>query len=145
LQTASETLNRNTKIIHNLFDLINQTRDAKVMLDYLSDDVVYLNPATGKTDQAGMQGFHTMLFSAFPDIFYRIDRLILNGETAVIECTVSGTQKGDFAGLPPSEKEINLPVAFIVDFEGAEEGGRVKKWNSYFDTGTMMRQLGFTK
>lgn len=128
--------------MHDLFDLINRTRDARVMLDFLSDDIVYVNPATGKTDKKGMHGFHTMLFSAFPDIFYQIDRLIVNGDTAVIECTVSGTQKGDFVGLPPSEKQIKLPVAFVVDFE---EGGIARTWNSYFDTGTMMRQLGYAK
>lgn len=127
--------------MHSLFDLINETRDSKVMLDYLSDEIVYTNPAIGKTDKKGMQGFHEMLFSAFPDIYYQIDRLIVHGDTAVIECIVKGTHRGDFAGLPPSEKHIKLPVAFIVDFEN----GKAKTWDSYFDTGTMMRQLGATK
>lgn len=136
-----QTLGDPTKIVLNLFDLINETRDSNVMLDYLSDELVYMNPVIGKTDKKGIQGFHAMLFSAFPDIHYQLDRLIVHGETAVIECTVTGTQKGDFAGLPPSEKEIKLPLAFIIDFEN----GRAKIWNSYFDSGTMMRQLGFAK
>jgi steroid delta-isomerase-like uncharacterized protein len=136
-----QTLNDYTKTVHNLFDLINETRDANVMLEYLSDEIAYTNPAIGKTDKKGMQGFHSMLFAAFPDIYYQIDRLIVHGETSVIECTVTGTHKGDFAGLPPSEKQIKLPLAFVVDFED----GKAITWNSYFDTGTMMRQLGFMK
>jgi steroid delta-isomerase-like uncharacterized protein len=141
LEATNETLNQYTKIVHDLFDSINRTRDAMVMLDFLSDDIVYMNPATGRTDKKGMLGFHTMLFSAFPDIFYQIDRLIVNRDTAVIECTVTGTQKGDFVGLPPTEKQIKLALAFVVDFEE----GKAKTWNSYFDTGTMMRQLVVAK
>jgi steroid delta-isomerase-like uncharacterized protein len=134
-----QTISDYTRIVHNLFDLINETRDSKSMLDYLSDEIVYTNPAISKTDKNGMQGFHAMLFSAFPDIHYQIDRLIVHAETAVIECTMTGTQKGDFAGLPPSGKGVKIPLAFVVDFEN----GKAKTWNSYFDTGTIMRQLGF--
>src|SRR5919205_1195003 len=43
-----------------------------------------------------------------------------------------------FAGVPATGKAINLPVAFCVDIAG----GKVRDWRSYFDTASLMRQLG---
>jgi predicted ester cyclase len=41
-------------------------------------------------------------------------------------------------GMPPTNRRIELPAAFVVDMRD----GYVAKWNSYFDVATLMRQLG---
>jgi predicted ester cyclase len=41
-------------------------------------------------------------------------------------------------GMPPTNKRIELPAAFVVDMRD----GNVTRWNSYFDVATLMRQLG---
>ena len=41
-------------------------------------------------------------------------------------------------GIPPTNKRIELPAAFIVDMRD----GNVARWNSYSDVATLMRQLG---
>ena len=135
---AEKAESENARAMRTILDAINRTRDANAMEDYLAEDVAYLNPATGRTDRKGMLGFHTMLFKAFPDIRYRIDRLVAREDTVVTECAVRGRQRGEFVGIPPTGKPIDLPLAFVVDFDR----GKVKRWNSYFDTGTMIRQLG---
>ncbi len=108
----------------------------------LKDDMTFENPITGRTDKAGMRNLHTGLWSAFPDFNYDIGRTFSKGDAAVLECVFSGTHKGDLMGIPPTNKHVAFPLAFMVDF-GTD--GKVKSWRSYFDTGTLMKQLGVTK
>jgi predicted ester cyclase len=50
---------------------------------------------------------------------------------------MKGTHKGEFIGLPASGKQMAVPFADIVRFEG----GRVVEHWGITDTGMMMRQL----
>ncbi len=139
IETTDEE--RNGKKVRGIFDAINRTHDANILNDYLSEEMVFRNPSTKETDKAGMIGFHTMLFSAFPDFTYQLERVITKNNTVFVETTLTGTQSREFLGFPPSEKEINVPAAVVIDFQD----GRVKNWSLYFDIRTMMRQLGFAR
>ena len=134
-------MTENKELFRNIFEQINRTHDAEAFSRNLADSIVFVNPVTGIGDKNGMVGFHTGLFAAFPDINYHVDRIISQEDTVAAQCTVSGTQKGEFARLPATNKSISLPVAFITVFQR----DKITHWYSYFDTATMMRQLGATK
>jgi predicted ester cyclase len=123
-------------VIGTVIDLANR-HEVGAIQDYLTDDMTFVNPVTGSTDKRGMELFHAALFSGFPDIHYKIDRLTSQGDAVVVECTVAGTHLGKFAGLAPTGNKITLPVAFCLDFSG----GMVKNWRTYLDVAGMMRQL----
>ncbi|MGH2499580.1 MAG: ester cyclase [Candidatus Limnocylindria bacterium] len=124
------------KISTAIIDLANQ-RDVDGMDRYLSDGLRFVNPITGPTDKTGMNGFFSAIFAAFPNIDYRIDRQIEEGDTAILECTVTGKNTGPFMGQAPSGNAIQVPVAFIVDVTD----GKVREWHSYFDAAKLQRQL----
>ena len=126
------------KAAGTMFEELNRTHDVTQFASNFTEDVVYVNPVTGTTDKKGMVGFHTGLFQAFPDMNYRVDRTTVQGDAVVAETTVTGTQRGDFAGVPATGKSVTLPIAFVMLFQA----NKVKEWRAYFDTGTMMRQLG---
>ncbi len=113
-------------------------RDLDGIQGFLAADLSFENPVTGRTDLDGMRNFHTSFFEALPDPTYHVDWIVSHGETAPAQCTITGTHKKDLMGIPPADKKIELPVAFVVDFEK----GKVRNWASYFDTARMMRQLG---
>ena len=126
------------KAARTMFEELNRTHDVTQFASNYTEDVVYVNPVTGTTDKKGMVGFHTGLFQAFPDMNYRVDRTTVQGDAVVAETTVTGTQRSDFAGVPATGKSVTLPIAFVMLFQA----NKVKEWRAYFDTGTMMRQLG---
>ncbi len=84
------------------------------------------------------QAFHAGAYAAFPDFPLVIDRMLAAGETVIVEGRVTGTQRGEFAGMPASQRAIDVPIAFIVEVAD----GKVRRWHSYFDAATMLRQLG---
>jgi len=80
----------------------------------------------------------TMLRSAFPDLKATIEHLIAEGDEVVLHMTWTGTQKGDFMGIPPTGKRISINV---IDILGIAEGKFVEHWG-VMDSMAMMQQLG---
>jgi steroid delta-isomerase-like uncharacterized protein len=130
-------MSQNEDTLRTLLDLCNR-HDAAAIQAHLADDMRFVNPISGESDASGMYAMHSALFTGFPDVVYRLDRMLTQDDSVVLECTISGTQQGEFMGIPASGKTINLTAAFCVDMAG----GKVKDWRSYFDSTTIMRQLG---
>lgn len=78
------------------------------------------------------------LLTAFPD-FHAEDRKIHHADDAVIvEARVTGTHAGPFAGIPPTGRRVDYPLAAIFEFEE----DRLVCEVVYFDTVTILRQIG---
>ena len=80
----------------------------------------------------------TMLRSAFPDFKATIEHLIAEGDKVVLHMTWTGTQKGEFMGIPPTGKSISINV---IDIVRIADGQVVEHWG-IMDQMAMMQQLG---
>jgi steroid delta-isomerase-like uncharacterized protein len=129
-------MSQSEPVVRTILDLANR-HDVGAMQEHLADDMTFINPVTGPTDKQGMESFHAGFFGAFPDTHYHIDRLLSQGDTVVVECTVTGTNRGEFAGSAPTNNKVTVPVAFSVDVSN----GKVKSWRTYLDVAGLMRQL----
>ena len=113
--------------------------------DISAPDVVYLELATGTRVQ-GVDGFVEVSKgwrSAFPDAKGTVTSALASGDTAVIEITWEGTQKGDLRTpsgetIPATGKKVTLPAVQIV----RTSGGKIAETKHYFDLMSMMAQLG---
>ena len=123
--------------VRAVLDIAN-THDLDRFFREVADDVTFVNPVTGTSDKAGMRGFHDAFFSAFPDIHYQVNRVITSGDSAMVECNVTGTNTGDFMGMPATHRAMNVRAAFVVDMKD----GKVKEWHTYFDQVQLQKQLG---
>ena len=79
-----------------------------------------------------------MLHSAFPDFHATINDLIAEGDKVVVYMTWSGTQQGEFMGMPPSGKTMSIGV---IDIFRVDDGKIVEHWGM-MDSASMMQQLG---
>jgi steroid delta-isomerase-like uncharacterized protein len=86
----------------------------------------------------GVKHLSTMLRSAFPDLKATIHDIIAEGDKVVVRMTWSGTQKGEFMGIPPTGKSVSIGVFDIVRIAG---GKLVEHWGQMDNMG-MMQQLG---
>ena len=89
-------------------------------------------------DREGVKLLTTMLRSAFPDFKGTIDDIVAEGDKVVLRWTWSGTQKGEFMGVPPTGKSVSFGVIDIFRIAG---GKVVEHWG-LMDSMTMMQQLG---
>ena len=90
-------------------------------------------------DREGVKQLTTMLRSAFPDFKATIDDIVAEGDKVVARVTMTGTHTGDFWGVPPTGRQVNLTAIYIVRIAG---GKIVEHWGEE-DGMKVFRQLGF--
>jgi serine phosphatase RsbU (regulator of sigma subunit) len=81
--------------------------------------------------------FHREYHSAFSDFHLSIEDQIAEGDKVVSRYTMRGTHQGDFRGLAPTGKEVELKAVTIFRF--SPEGKVVETWDSY-DQLSLVRQ-----
>ena len=68
--------------------------------------------------------------------------MIASGDTVVVEFTGRGTHSGtlktSMGDIPPTGKSVTLKLCDVTEYRD----GLVVRQRSYFDTGSMMAQLG---
>jgi len=122
------------------WDKAFNARDFEKAYSYLAEDYVFEGVATGESSK-GRTEFKALmdpLLQAFPDLKIEGKGAIVSGNKVAAEFVMSGTQKGEFKGMPPTGKSFTLRCCSIMEFEG----GLFKRETAYFDTMTMMMQLG---
>lgn len=77
-------------------------------------------------------------FNAFPDTHYTVDDMIVEGDKAVVRYTMTGTHKGEFRGITPTNKKVML---WGIDIHRFVDGKIVECW-SRVDTVSFTQQIG---
>ncbi len=104
--------------------------------DYLRHDLRPSQAAPGPPGQAQIaQAFRT----AFPDLEWRVDLLIAEGELVAARWTASGTHAGPWAGMAPTGRRAEFSGVNIFRFGLA--GKVIEIWNHRDDLG-LQEQLG---
>jgi len=76
--------------------------------------------------------------SAFPDFHSTIEEQIAEGDRVVTRWRMRGTHQGEFRGIAPTGKELDVTGIGIFRFS---DGKVVESWDNFDQLG-MMRQLG---
>ena len=77
------------------------------------------SPFPGTTpDREGIRQFIKIMRDAFPDIKLTIEDLIAESDKVVERVTATGTNKGEFMGITPTDRQITVPVITINRFAG---------------------------
>jgi len=79
-------------------------------------------------------------FSAFPDMHVTIDDMVAEGDKVAARVTMTGTHKGEYMGVPPTNKKVTFSLIFIDRFAG----GKIVEDHGQYDALGLMRQLGLT-
>jgi steroid delta-isomerase-like uncharacterized protein len=102
-------------------------------------DAVDHDPAPGQgPGREGFRSFFQTLAIAFPDAHLEPQTMVADDEQVAFAYTLTGTHKGDFQGIAPTGKRIEVRGLQIGRFEG---GQIVERWGSTDELG-IMAQLG---
>jgi steroid delta-isomerase-like uncharacterized protein len=112
-------------------------RDSTAFKELMAPDFA-AHVSGGPKNREGFVQHMNVFNSAFSNMQVTISDLVTDGEKVVARTTWRGTHDGNFQGLPPTGKQIEIE-AYIV--ERLRDGKTVEHW-SLFDQMTMMQQLG---
>ena len=77
-------------------------------------------------------------FKAFPDLHFETEQILASGDYVVCRIRLTGTQKGNFMGIPPTNKTINIQACNVVEMRN----GKVVRTRIYSDNAKLFQQLG---
>lgn len=129
--------------VQALYDAFN-SRDFDRGAELITAEATWVNIATGQSFQ-GPEGYKQFVrgwSGAFPDSKVVLKKVIIADGHAVVEFQGQGTHTGPLqtpAGpIPPTGKQVDIPFCEILEIKD----GHVTSAHTYFDSTTMMRQLG---
>jgi steroid delta-isomerase-like uncharacterized protein len=76
--------------------------------------------------------------AGFSDFHVTITSEITDGDLVAMTMMLTGTHDGEFDGIPATGERLSLPLAVFTRIED----GRIVEDREFYDTGTMLTQLG---
>lgn len=135
----------NIALAKSLYDLFNQ-RKIDDAAKNLTSNATWTNVATGETfqGQAGFKAFCQGWLTAFSDARVEIKNQFASDTHVVTEFFGRGTHDGPLkspmGSIPATRKKIDMKFCEVLQITN----GKVSEGRAYFDTATMLRQLGVT-
>lgn len=133
----------NADLARSIYEAFNE-RNFDEIAEATAPDGVITIVGSGDTFQGveGSRKYNEMWANGFPDGMVTLDRVLASGDHVVVEYTGHGTHTGTLAtsmgDLPATGRSVTLQFCDVLEFEN----GLVRSQRSYFDTGSMMIQLG---
>jgi steroid delta-isomerase-like uncharacterized protein len=88
-----------------------------------------------------VMGYYRATRTAFPDQRHDNVRYHVADDAVITEFDLLGTNIGEFYGLPPTGKAFRVPIIAVFFFEG----DRIVNERIYFDTASLLTQIGRTE
>lgn len=132
---SSEEENKN--VIRSYIDEIFNKRNLSSFERYFDGDFIKDSPQAGK-DGMGSSHFISEFFKAFPDWRVTIEHIIAENDLVVVFLNGSGTHKGEFRGILPTNKPVNIRSAELYKIVK----GRISGHWYVFDQLNLLKQTG---
>ena len=128
-----------TATLRRFYELIS-AHDIDGFIDLMADDFVEHEEAPGLAPtKDGVREFFRMYIAAFPDLRFEPQDVLQSGDKVVGRFRATGTNTGDFMGMPATGKSASVQGIDIIRF--ADDGLAHEHWG-VFDQMGMMQQLG---
>jgi steroid delta-isomerase-like uncharacterized protein len=129
----------NKALVRRFVDEVQSGGNTDLIDEICSPEFVNHSAPPGlPADCEGIKIVTAMFRGAFPDSYFSVEDMIAEGDEVVTRKTFHGTHEGEFMGIPPSGRTVNVS---LVDVVRISEGRVVEHW-SVGDNLGMMQQLG---
>jgi steroid delta-isomerase-like uncharacterized protein len=133
----------NISLIRSLYDAWN-ARDFEQGAEAMAPDGKITLAGTGDVFEGpdGSRAYSASWANGFPDGQVTVDNIFGDGDRVVVEFTGRGTHTGtletSMGSIPATGRSMTIKLCDVVQLEN----GKIVAQTSYFDTGSMMAQLG---
>jgi steroid delta-isomerase-like uncharacterized protein len=133
----------NVRIAQEYIEALN-THDYERVRAYHADSFRSLLPGMpGPVDEAGHRAFLQGNWTTSSDLSFQTTQMIASGDYVVVPWIGTGTHDGPLmmpsgASVPPTGRKVTVPGIDLFEIRD----GKVVRADVYFDTMTMMAQMG---
>ncbi len=112
-------------------------KDFTALPGLMREDYIQHNPLVGQGSE-GFKDFFEAWFKASPDFKFDLKQIVSEGDKVWVYGTYSGTQQGDWLGIPATGKAYKFDA---VDIFRVQDGKLAEHWD-VLDVYTLFKQLG---
>lgn len=94
------------------FEVMINTADSKLAKELVADDAPFFTPAS-PTPLYGGEGYLSVVHwmrKGFPDVQWKLEEMVAEGNIVAVRWTLTGTNDGEFMGMPATGKHISTSV-----------------------------------
>ena len=130
----------NRQIVQRFMDECWSQGNLNTVMELVANDCRYHDPVFPSLTSGAenIKNHIQTCRSGFPDLRFTIDDTIAERNEVVIHWTGTGTHKGQFLGMPPTNKKASVTGTSIFRIE---DGKIVEEWANW-NLMSMMEQLG---
>ena len=130
----------NQALIKKYFEEVWNKGNLSLLEEIISPNYINHNPAAPDTPPgpAGLVPIIEGIRKAFPDLRYEIKNIVVSDNQVAVHTIMHGTHTGDFFGLKPSNRKVEVPQ---MQIEKISNGQIIEHWR-VTDELTMQKQLG---
>ena len=116
--------------------IAEDARDIDGLIATLAPDCAYEIVPTGQRwlGHDGARAFYSELFAAFPDNAFALSEIVIGPQGAFEVATLTGTNRGPWAGVPASGLAVSLEVLILFPWDPVTE--RFAGERIWFDRGS---------
>jgi predicted ester cyclase len=125
--------------VRKLADTFNdpQNRESSYF-NFYDDSLIFHDfPPNLPANKEGFKQFIYLLWRAFPDIRIMFDDIIIEGNKVACRYNLTGTHKGEFMDLRPTDKQFRVNGMTVFSFRDSR---CIERWN-LVDMMSLMEQL----
>ena len=130
----------NRQIVQRFMDECWNRGNLNTVMELVANDCRYHDPVFPSLT-SGAENIKNHIQNCrngFPDLMVTIDDTIAERDEVVIHWTTTGTHKGQFLGMPPTNKKATVTGTSINRIEGSKIAEMWTDWNLM----SLMEQLG---
>jgi steroid delta-isomerase-like uncharacterized protein len=130
----------NTAIILRLYEEVWNKRKLEIVSEIISPSHALQAPNISGSS-VGPEAYKrqvALFLAGYPDLHFTIEDTVVEKDKVVACWTLSGTHKGDFMGIPATDKSVSVDGITIHHVAG----GKIMDSHSNWDALGMMQQLG---
>ena len=127
------------EVVRRLADTFNNPQNRESFYFDFYDDSLIIHgfPPNLPTNKEGFKQFIYLLWKAFPDIKIIFDDIIIEGNKVACRYYLTGTHKGEFMDLQPTDKQFRVNGMTVFSFRDTK---CIERWN-IVDMMSLMEQL----
>lgn len=130
---------QNKMLVRRLLEEDVSRGDEAVADEIIAPDFFdHTNPPGMQHGIEGHKAIVRLFRAAFPDQWWHIEDMVAEGDKVVARVLFRATHNGDFFGIPPTGKQVEMSGIHILRIAG---GKIAEHWGNNDDLG-LMRQLG---
>jgi steroid delta-isomerase-like uncharacterized protein len=132
-----ETSKTNLNVVQRFYDAYNNKSEA-ILNEVIADDYVdYGHQPPGRGVQ-GAKSDHQEIARAFADARFDVDEMFGADDRVAVRWTLHATNTGPFAGLPPTQKKIEVRGMSLYRLRD----GKIRETRNLADLLSLFTQLG---